>query len=191
MEVQWAVQLKEIAKNLPTDCWIAGGCLRSFLVGEKPKDIDIFSNNPEKVISYLSENDKFKKAFGNDFFQNFKYNNLTYQVIKKYTYETPQDTIDSFDFTIISAAFYKDELVLHDRFYLDNAQKRLVVNKLPFPLSSMKRSLKYVSRGYAMCPVNLSKILRAINELNIDWNNPDENQIDFYPDGTATFRGLD
>jgi hypothetical protein len=31
----------------------------------------------------------------------------------------------------------------------------------------------------------------AINNLTIDWENPDENSIEFYPDGTPKFNGID
>lgn len=42
-----------------------------------------------------------------------------------------------------------------------------------------------------MCPVGLAEILKKINLNPIDWENPDENELEFYPDGTPTFRGLD
>lgn len=191
MDAQWLKPLDSVIKDLPEGCWIAGGCMRSFLVGEKAKDIDIFTAEPDRVIEFLASKEGFKKTFGNDFFQNFKHKDLTYQVIKKYVYQNPQDTIDSFDFTLISAAYSKEGFISHERFYLDNAQKRLVIHNLPLPLSTLKRSLKYTSRGYRLCPVSLSRLARAINELKIDWENPDQNQIDFYPDGTPTFRGKD
>lgn len=45
---------KSIYDGLPTkDCWIAGGAMRSWLVGERVKDIDIFSAEPEKRIRLL------------------------------------------------------------------------------------------------------------------------------------------
>jgi hypothetical protein len=55
----------------------------------------------------------------------------------------------------------------------------------------MKRAIKFAGRGYAMCPVALAKILKQIQENPIDWSNPSQNEIEFYPDGTPTFRGLD
>lgn len=191
MEAQWQKSFDAIMKNLPENCWIAGGCMRSFLVGERAKDVDIFSADPDSIVAFLENREDFKKSFGNEFFQNFVHDGLTYQFIKKYKYNTPQETIDSFDFTLITAAFSKEGFISHERFYLDNAQKRLVIHNLPLPLSTMKRALKYAARGYMLCPVSLSRLIRTINELQIDWNNPDQNQIDFYPDGTPTFRGKD
>jgi hypothetical protein len=42
-----------------------------------------------------------------------------------------------------------------------------------------------------MCPVALSRLAKEINLLKIDWDNPDQNVIDFDPDGTSTFRVID
>lgn len=81
--------------------------------------------------------------------------------------------------------------MVDERFYIDNAQKRLVVKSLPRPLSTVKRAIKYSGRGYKMCPVGLAKILKAVQDNPINWENPSENEIEFYPDGTPTFRGLD
>ena len=47
---------------------------------------------------------------------------------------------------------------------------------------------KLLDRGWRDA---LAKILKKIQENPIDWNNPSENEFEFYPDGTPTFRGLD
>lgn len=188
---QWLRPLEELVKELPANCWVAGGAVRSHLCGEKPKDIDIFSKDPDTIVAAFEAADNYTKTFGNEFFQNFKKGDTTYQVIKKYQYDSPQATIDSFDFTVICAAVSSEGLVYNERFFMDNAQKRLVINALPLPLSTLKRALRYATKGYMLCPVSLSRLTRTINELQIDWDNPDQNQIDFYPDGTSTFRGKD
>jgi hypothetical protein len=193
MNVQCFGMLKNIYDNMPSkdNAWIAGGALRSFLVADKVKDIDIFSYDVQKTLSDFRSDISFELRNENEFIANFYKNNLCYQVIKKYSFSGPQETIDNFDFTIICAAIGKDGVVTDPRFYIDNAQKRLVVKSLPKPLSTMKRALKYTSRGYLLCPVSLAKILKAIQERPINWENPSENEIEFYPDGTPTFRGLD
>lgn len=193
LEIQAFGRLKSLYDNMPAKdiSWIAGGALRSFLVGDKVKDLDIFSNDPAAVESAFEADESFKKGNSNQFITNFYKDGLCYQVIKQYTYATPQETIDNFDFTIICAAIGKDGIIADERFYIDNAQKRLVVKSLPKPLSTVKRAMKYSRRGYFMCPVGLAKILKAVQENPIDWENPQENEIEFYPDGTPSFRGLD
>lgn len=192
-EVQAFGILKAIYEAMPAKdiCWIAGGALRSYLVGDKVKDIDIFSANPEKVLEAFRADNTFKAGFENEYIANFYKDGLCYQVILKYKYSSPLETINNFDFTIIAAAINQDGIIVDERFYIDNAQKRLVVKSLPKPLSSVKRAMKYCGRGYHMCPVGLAKILKAIQDNPIDWGDPKQNDIDFYQDGTPTFRGLD
>lgn len=192
-EVQAFGRLKALYDVMPAKdiCWIAGGALRSFLMGEHVKDLDIFSNDPDAVLSAFKSDDTFKAGFNNDFIANFYKDGICYQVIKKYKYATPKETIDSFDFTIICAAICKEGVVADERFYIDNAQRRLVVKSLPKPLSTVKRGMKYSKRGYFMCPVGLAKILKAVQENPINWDDPSQNEIEFYPDGTPSFRGLD
>lgn len=192
-EVQAFGRLKAIYDNMPAKeiSWIAGGALRSFLVGEHVKDLDIFSNDPEKVCAAFIADETFKAGFSNEFISNFYKDGLCYQIIRKYKFSSPQETIDNFDFTIICAAIGKDGIVTDHRFYIDNAQRRLVVKALPKPLSTVKRGMKYSKRGYFMCPVGLAKILKAVQENPINWDDPTQNEIEFYPDGTPSFRGLD
>lgn len=192
-EVQAFGRLKSIYDELPAKehCWIAGGALRSFLVGDRVKDLDIFSKTPSLIEAALCMDDRFKIGKVNEFIANFYKDGLCYQVIKKYPFTSQKETIDNFDFTCIAASIGPDGIVTDERFYIDNAQKRLVVKSLPRPLSTVKRALKYSKRGYVMCPVGLAKILKAVQENPIDWKNPSQNEIEFYPDGTMTFRGLD
>lgn len=191
-EVQAFGKVKAIYEALPTkECWIAGGAMRSWLTGEKVKDIDIFSADPSKVLEAFKQNSEWKADVENDWIAHFYKDKLRYEVIKKYSYANQLDTINSFDFTIICASYGPDGVVVDERFYIDNAQRRLVVKSLPKPLSTMKRAIKYAGRGYAMCPVGLAKILKKIQENPIDWSNPNQNEIEFYPDGTPSFRGLD
>lgn len=192
-EVQAFGALKALYDKMPAKeiSWIAGGALRSYLLGERVKDLDIFSNNPKAVQEHFASDSSFKAGFQNDLIANFYKDGICYQVIKKYQFSTPKETIDNFDFTIICCALGQDGIVADDRFYIDNAQKRLVVKSLPKPLSTVKRAMKYSKRGYAMCPIGLAKILKAVQDNPINWDDPNQNEIEFYPDGTPSFRGLD
>lgn len=191
-EVQAFGHVKALWESLPTKkCWIAGGALRSWLVGDRVKDIDIFSANPKETLEAFKSSEAFKFGRENDFIAHFYKDGLRYEIIKKYTFATQKETIDNFDFTIIAASYGPEGLIVDERFYVDNAQRRLVVKSLPKPLSTIKRAIKYAGRGYAMCPVGLAKILKKIQENPIDWRNPSQNEIEFYPDGTPSFRGLD
>jgi hypothetical protein len=191
-EIQAFGHVKEVWESLPTkSCWIAGGCMRSWLVGDRVKDVDIFSEDPEETLRAFKANDNYTAGRENDFIAHFYRDKLRYEIIKKYAFSNQQETIDNFDFTIIAACFGPDGLVVDERFYIDNAQRRLVVKQLLKPLSTMRRALKFTGRGYRICPKGLARIMRAIQENPIDWDNPKANDIEFYPDGTPAFRGLD
>lgn len=191
-EVQAFGIAKSIYEKLPTkNCWIAGGAMRSWLTGDRVKDVDIFSADPAVTLASFKADETFKAGHENDFIAHFYRDNLRYEIIKKYAYQNQKETIENFDFTIICASIGPDGIVTDERFYIDNAQRRLVVKSLPKPLSTIKRAIKYSGRGYAMCPVGLAKILKQIQENPIDWANPSQNEIEFYPDGTPSFRGLD
>ena len=78
-EVQAFGRIKAIYDALPTkDCWIAGSAMRSFLVGERAKDLDIFSADPDKTIAAFKADISFKAGKENQFIANFYKNGLCY-----------------------------------------------------------------------------------------------------------------
>lgn len=183
----------------PEGCFLAGGCFRSLVNGEHPKDYDLFFKSEKHLRDFC---DNIQEQSGPDSGYPFKIignvcNFYTpygvVQAIDKYFFSNPQEIIDHFDFTACAAVYDGELFYYHERFFVDNAQKRLVLtnDNVVFPLSTVKRALKYTGKGYRICPVGLSTILRKINTNSIDWNNPSQNEIDFYPDGTPTFRGFD
>lgn len=177
-------------ESKPIKYWIAGGAITAAITGEKINDFDLFSPTPELL------RDKLKEAIGystfeHDFFTNFWVDNQKVQVITRYAPESQEAIFNTFDFTINCGAFDGVTFAHHDRFWQDIATKRLVVNELFFPLKTMERVAKYSRRGYKVCPVGLLSIAKAINELQIDWDNPSENDLSFYPDGTPRFMGPD
>ena len=191
-EINDLLDQKEGQENAakPIVYWIAGGAITSAITGEKINDYDIFSPTPELL------RDKLKEAIGyasyeHEFFTNFWINNRKIQVITRYSPESPQAIFNTFDFTIVCGAYNGKEFYCHDRFWQDIGTRRLVVNDLFFPLKTMERVAKYSRRGYTVCPVGLLNIAKAINALQIDWDNPSENDLSFYPDGTPRFMGPD
>lgn len=177
-------------KKSKPSIYIAGGCFSSLLAGRKVKDIDVFTNKQDAVIEALKDAG-IEPTFKNDWVFNFKIGKFTVQVIRAYEYNDPVKLIESFDFTIVCAAYDGESLYVDERFFIDNAQRRLVIKALPKPLSTMQRMMKYASRGYRVCPRGLAELAKAVNKMEIDWDNPDDNKIEFYPDGTPKFLGLD
>jgi hypothetical protein len=180
------------------DCrfWIAGGCLRDyFSLGYHASDIDVFFPSREDFDKFSSIS-KFEGA-GKIIFENENTKRLLFtlngkdvivDLIKKF-FSSPEETISEFDFTICCVAMDRLFFYCNSTFFIDLAKKRLVVNKLPYPLSTLQRLQKYIIKGFRICNGGLLEIAKAISE--IDLSNPDSNHLAFYPDGSPKFRRID
>ncbi len=158
--------------------WLAGGSLLSMMKASPVNDYDLFGPEPNAIGAWLLRNGASVK-FANDRVANFAIGDRKVQVIRKHKFDSMQATIDAFDFTCISAAYDGDRFCCHNRFHEDAAKSALVINRLKFPLSTMKRALRYAGNGYSLCPVELGKICRAINELEVDWDSEEVGE-EFY-----------
>lgn len=93
---------------------------------------------------------------------------------------TPKEIIESFDFTITKFAYYKEEvkdedtegthietkIICHDKFFEHLHLKRLVIDdKIPFPMSTFERVLRYVKYGYHPCKETKIKLAKAIHDM--------------------------
>lgn len=169
-------------------CWVAGGAVRDyFSLGHITSDIDIFFPNEHEfknAQSALADLD-YKPTFENERVVNYQINNLKFQLVKIRWFESPINTIDQFDFTVCCGAVDENGVYLHETFLVDLARKRLIINILPFPISTMQRVIKYVRKGYTICNGNLLTLSKGISTVN--FNNPQENNIEFYSDGTPKF----
>jgi len=172
-------------------CWVAGGCVRDyFSTGRLTSDIDIFFPNVdefEKCRKYLTESaeqrieekegdntvikivpkEKAVVLFQNDNVVKVKYKGRVFDLIKKH-FTSPETTIQEFDFTVCCAAVDGKNVVTHNTFWMDLAKRQLMVNKLPFPLSTLWRLQKYFKKGYFMCSGEMLKLGKAIGELQVN-----------------------
>lgn len=179
--------------RLPCRFWVAGGAVLAAITGEKINDYDIFSPHPQRLIAILDVSPDYTRGKSVDgFFTNYtdKYGNII-QIITRVEVASPSVIFEIFDYTIVCAAWDGEVFYCHERFWQDVATRRIVVNALPYPLKSMERMTKYAARGYTPCPIGILTLAKAINALKIDWNNPKDNELSFYPDGTPRFLGID
>jgi len=187
-------------EHLPGRWWIAGGAVRDlFAEGRAGKDIDVFTPDDiemGKVVHALTHHKAFegKLLYDSGTVAGYKTNVGKVEVVKNH-FPTPEDTIGQFDFTVCCAVVDGDggpgvsRLIVHDTFWIDLACRRLVVNALPFPLSSLERIQKFVRRGYRACNGTLLRFVEAIQALNLQ--DPTQNQLTFYRDGTPRFLRID
>lgn len=165
--------------------FIAGGCFKNILSGEKVKDIDIFFKSEEDfqiAYSYYNNNLMYEKRYENEKCVAFQstYTTSTFWIeLIKSTFGTPEEILDRFDFTVAKFAYYKKEIEItengitsildkpyilyHKDFFEHLHMKRLVIDKdIPFPISTWERSYRYKGYGYNLCRESKQKLLDAL-----------------------------
>jgi hypothetical protein len=174
--------------------WIAGGSLRDFF-SRMPltSDVDLFFASDaerQEAARRLSASGVAKPLYDHSHVQCFMFKNRHVQLIKKHFFAGPEETISQFDFTVCCVAMSSSgELFHHENFFEDLAGRRLAINQLPFPLSTLERLQKYVAKGFVACNGTLMEIAKGIQA--IDLNNPNENTLTFYPGGGVRFARFD
>lgn len=84
------------------------------------------------------------------------------QLIKLFYFEEPSDVIDSFDMTMVQVAATNQHILYNPMSFLDIKDKRIVFNKLHGPLHTMRRLLKYTTRGYKLDDASIIELLKEI-----------------------------
>lgn len=175
------------------DCWLAGGCFRAYFApDENIDDIDIFCDSRSSAAKIVKRMRKinFKPYFVN---QNaikgivqIKGKKYKVDVVKRF-YENEEICLKDFDFSVSKFAYnLKSKTITHSpNYFADLTLKRLVIPDLEYgnPLGSLKRLQKYINKGYTACNGTLLTIAKELNR--VDLNNPENNEIEFYPDGNV------
>lgn len=112
-----------------------------------------------------SDFEKFKQDSKSHRFIIFKHDTKPkIQLIKLVWYEDGEHVIDTFDFTVTQVAIDSEFVYLNPLTVLDIANKRLVLHRMQFPASTLRRLIKYASKGYYACPGSLVNIAKQIME---------------------------
>lgn len=160
-DLNWCIRrlpnmVLEILRENPGTVFVSGGFIRSCVSGEDVNDIDIFSLSKEKselLARRISDEKHAIIATENAFtVLGYKY---TLQFIHRWSFQSPVECVESFDFTIARAAIWDDgkeyKSIIDDRFYIDLASKRLVYcqpKRNEDAGGSMLRLFKFYQRGY-------------------------------------------
>lgn len=162
-DLSWNLRLApkpvlELMKKHGQKIIVAGGFVRSCISREPISDIDLFSPSKEAAKIFakeLSGGDKFIET--DNAFTVIKKARFSIQFIHRWTYETPETLLNSFDFTIARAAFWWNQeekkwlSLCDDGFYADLAAKRLIYcspQRAEDAGGSLLRVLKFYQRGY-------------------------------------------
>jgi len=179
------INIINVAGGQAPQFWIAGGAVLSCITNSPIKDFDIYSPDPEKLISLLKEAStgngldprscKFELTLDvPNHVANFTdQNGRIIQIVRSIQPQNAVELLGSFDFTVVCGAYDGICFDADSRFFRDIARRKIVVNNLRYPLRAMERMVKYVSRGYSIETEEMMKIAKAIDGGVVNWNAKD------------------
>ncbi len=158
----------------------------SMTAGYTDETMEDTVSEDEAKYKFLYENDNVKAYV-------HKETGIRLKLISK-IYGTAEEIISQFDFSITKFAYYKAEIedetgaeveeipfdngdkvethieyrvIYDDKFFEHLHLKRLVIDdKIPFPMSTFERMLRYAKYGYFPCRETKLKLIRALNGLD-------------------------
>lgn len=179
--------LREMLKREGASLMVGGGYLRATITGEEVSDIDVFASTPEQAkrcATALAEGTK-KRLYESPNAFTVHLRPKPVQFVHRWTFDTPQEAIKSFDFTIARAAiWYAHTGEMHDNaagtvtqlgvwrsacdddYYQDLAAKRLVYCspvRIEEAGGSLLRVLKFYKRGYTITVDSLAAVVARLN----------------------------
>lgn len=156
----------------------AGGFIRSCIANEDVNDIDLFVPDKEFGLTLANSllSDSRRKLITTDNAYTILGPHAPIQVIHRWTFDSPEKVVESFDFTIARGAFWYSaapeaispffESLCADNFYSDLAAKRLVYtcpNRNEDAGGSMLRVLKFYQRGYRIPLDSLGRVMARLD----------------------------
>ncbi len=165
---------------MKTDVFLAGGFIRSCITNDTVADVDLFVNSEAFAKNLASElaAQRGVKVYETANALTVKVGDLPVQFIHRWTFETPEACVESFDFTIACAAIWYDRVakswrsVCDGRYYSDLAARRLVYRS---PIrneeagGSLLRVLKFYQRGFRITLPSLGAVIaRLANGVRFD-----------------------
>jgi hypothetical protein len=173
-----------VTDHLPRIGWIAGGAVRRTLINKpidsdydyffkSEEDFDKFEKMLPSSLKLVNETAHHKHWRGTVGDSDLKVN---VQGIKFKFYDTVEDCINSFDYTITMFALDGDDLVTTPEALWDLGRRKLVINKITYPVATMRRMLKYSKQGFTACSGCMASLYRetaaspeALAQLDIEY----------------------
>ena len=165
--------------------FIAGGCFKNLFNHEKIKDVDVFFKTQDDFTAAcksLSNSKDFCSLYESNNVIAFKHaeSGIVLELVRK-IFGEPEEIINQFDFTIVKFAYYKDiveedgeeittyKAIYHKNFFEHLHLHRLIIDdKIPYPMSTFNRIIKYARYGYITCTETKQKIINALRSLSED-----------------------
>ena len=163
-------------KNNDIVCWVAGGCIRDYLIGAEVNDFDLcFPNENEfnKADRYFSLNKGICLRETHNV-KRYKLSRLTkkpFDLSKRYSYN-PEDTINKYDFTVCMFATDGNKFFSGPTSLVDLENKSLILhNPHQDTRSTVARMREFTWKGYSISLEEHDKIIeldRRVREIKYD-----------------------
>lgn len=161
--------LNHIPENI--NCWVAGGAVRSFFENTPPNDMDVYfasDKDFELFKSWLGQQANVVTIMESEKHEKVLWGDVELDLMKKW-FDTPEDSLYSFDFVVCSAAVAHDHLVFHHDFFMCLGARSLQLNNAHVnPVNTLMRMQKYAKYGYAMSPEEVKKLIGVIENRETD-----------------------
>lgn len=162
---------------------IGGGCFESLMSGKAPKDYDVFFISEDDFDDFydLLEKDDFipskklSEVKKEDRFIEFVKEDIKIQAIKTMYYSSIEELVGSFDFTVTMFGVSMGKVCYHCMAPIDVLRKKLVLGNMTFPASTIRRLIKYTTKGYYLCGGSAQIIANEVNKCLSE--HPDSNGI--------------
>lgn len=176
--------LCQVLSNLPSlglkGPWLGGGALRRTVQGQEPtSDFDFFFQCQDQLDAFAKELEAkgLKQIKKTDHHVHYRGTlgesklERDIQLIKFKFYQSGEEVLNSFDYTICQLVYDGEQLSVGDHTLWDLGRKRLAINEITYPVSTMRRMLKYTSQGFTACSGCLAAIIKTTRdkpELNVE-----------------------
>lgn len=156
---------------------LAGGALRNCIDPDDTIcDYDLFFTDLAKVDTVR---DYFEGLYYDLIFVCPKGELYTYinadgvkvQLITKKVYSSAEEIAMAFDICACCASWDGNVVHKHERFVFDNLNKLININKIEFPVASMKRIAKYIKKGFHLTPEASLKFVSLVNGITLTEDN--------------------
>jgi len=163
------LKLMEVLPIPNENRWIAGGAIRRTLIKMNlDSDVDYFFRNEESFKEFTQEielmggvctaSNEHQKTFA----LTVNKKGILVQAIKIQFYDSIEDTLDSFDFTITQFGYDGENLFCGEYSLWDLSRRKLALHKLTYGVSTVRRMIKYTKQGFTACNGALIAILETI-----------------------------
>lgn len=160
--------------------WLAGGALRRLIIGQpQSSDFDFFFRSEEQFEQWCA-NVNGTRVRDTQHHRQFRVSvdgeDRDIQAIKFRFYESAEEVIDSFDYTITQFVTGGQWLTTSAEALFDLGRSRLAIHRVTYPVATMRRMLKYGRQGFAACQGTMAELLRqtarspeALAHLDIEY----------------------